>query len=245
MDAWLLRHTTACVAVLVEDAEAPRRTSTGMAFWKPGAERPGTWERRATHANTASALDRAGESLALDPGIGASTSALPVAGVREPFLYLVERHGVVIVVGHTGCGKTTRASGVAGADTELPQYLMAAGWAAEGRRIACTQPRRVAATSIAARVAEERGHHLGDDIGYAIRFEDCTHPTRTRLVYTTPGLLFRECLRDPLLSRYSVVLVDEAHERGAYTDMLLAVLKKCVGDCLAYTESAAADLNSA
>lgn len=84
----------------------------------------------------------------------------------------------------------------------------------------------MAASSVAARVADETHTCLGDVIGYAVRFEDCTHPTRTRVRYTTPGLLFRECLSDPLLSRYSVVLVDEAHERGAYTDLLMALLQK-------------------
>ncbi|WFD28908.1 RNA helicase [Malassezia nana] len=109
---------------------------------------------------------------------------------------------------------------------EIPQFLLEAGWAADQRQIVCTQPRRVAASSLAARVAEETHTCLGDVIGYAVRFEDCTHPTRTRVRFTTPGLLFRECLSDPLLSRYSVVLVDEAHERGAYTDLLIALLQK-------------------
>ena len=101
-----------------------------------------------------------------------------------------------------------------------------AGWAADGRQIVCTQPRRVAATSVAARVASETATKLGEEVGYAVRFEDCTHPVHTRLKYTTPGLLFRECMRDPLLSRYSVIMVDEAHERGVYTDLLVALLKK-------------------
>ena len=84
----------------------------------------------------------------------------------------------------------------------------------------------MAATSVAAHVAQERQVRLGEEVGYAIRFDEQVHPTRTRLRYTTPGMLFRECMRDPLLHRYSVVMVDEAHERGAYTDLLLAVLKK-------------------
>lgn len=63
-------------------------------------------------------------------------------------------------------------------------------------------------------------------MGYTIRFEDLSHPTRTRLKYMTDGMLFRECMRDPLLSKYSVIMVDEAHERGAYTDLLLGLLKK-------------------
>jgi ATP-dependent RNA helicase DDX35 len=82
--------------------------------------------------------------------------------------------------------------------------------------------RRHAAT----RAATEVGCPLGDEVGYTIRFEDLSHSTRTRIRYCTDGMLFRECMRDPLLSRYSVIMVDEAHERGAYTDMLLGLLKK-------------------
>jgi ATP-dependent RNA helicase DDX35 len=112
--------------------------------------------------------------------------------------------------------------------------------------IACTQPRRVAATSVATRVAQEVGTILGDEVGYTIRFEDLSSPTRTRIKYLTDGMLFREveyhvnasgkaianesvdyqCMLDPLLSKYSVVMVDEAHERSSYTDLLLGLLKK-------------------
>ncbi|WFD01046.1 RNA helicase [Malassezia yamatoensis] len=109
---------------------------------------------------------------------------------------------------------------------EIPQYLRNAGWASDGRQIVCTQPRRVAATSVAGRVASETRTKLGEEVGYTVRFEDCTHPVHTQLKYTTPGLLFRECMRDPLLTRYSVVMVDEAHERGVYTDLLVSLLKK-------------------
>lgn len=73
--------------------------------------------------------------------------------------------------------------------------------------MACTQPRRVAATSVATRVAEEVGSVLGDEVGYSIRFEDLSSPERTRIKYLTDGMLFRECMVDPLLSRYSVIMV--------------------------------------
>ena len=131
---------------------------------------------------------------------------------------MVERHAVLILVGHTGCGKTT----------QVPQYLYEAGWATprSGYQIACTQPRRLAATSVATRVAQEVGTPLGHEVGYSIRFENCAHPTHTRIKYLTDGALLRECMRDPLLTRYSVIMVDEAHERTASTDMLLGVLKK-------------------
>ena len=107
---------------------------------------------------------------------------------------------------------------------ELPQYLYEAGWAADGNIIACTQPRRVAATSVAGRVATEVGSILGDEVryssaryhictdewfevGYTIRFEDVSDKQRTRILYLTDGMLFRETLIDPLLSRYSVIMV--------------------------------------
>ena len=90
---------------------------------------------------------------------------------------------------------------------ELPQYLMEEGWATPPYTIACTQPRRVAATSIAQRVAQEVGSVLGDEVGYSIRFEDLSSKSRTRLKYLTDGMLFRETLMDPLLSKYSVIMV--------------------------------------
>jgi ATP-dependent RNA helicase DDX35 len=94
---------------------------------------------------------------------------------------------------------------------EIPQYLHEAGWASNNNVVACTQPRRVAATSVATRVAEEVGTVLGDEVGYAIRFEDLSSPTRTRIKYLTDGMLFRETMVDPLLSKYSVIMVSPVH----------------------------------
>jgi len=108
---------------------------------------------------------------------------------------------------------------------ELPQYLYETGWTSPGACIAITQPRRVAATTVAARVAEEMGCTLGEEVGYSIRFEDVTSP-KTRIKYLTDGMLLREALMDPLLRRYSVIMLDEAHERGLYTDILMGLLKK-------------------
>ncbi|TQB72386.1 hypothetical protein MPDQ_006872 [Monascus purpureus] len=122
---------------------------------------------------------------------------------------------VTYIVGQTGSGKTT----------QLPQYLDQAGWCADGKTIAVTQPRRVAATTIAARVAEEMRCKVGEDVGYSIRFEDLTS-SATRIKFLTDGMLLREALVDPLLSRYSVIMVDEAHERSLSTDVLLGILKK-------------------
>ncbi|KAI0216695.1 hypothetical protein L0F63_005559 [Massospora cicadina] len=140
---------------------------------------------------------------------------LPIVKHRDAILYSLERYATVVLVAPTGSGKST----------QLPQYLDAAGWTAEGRRVAITQPRRLAASTVATRVANEMGVELGRGVGYSVRFEDVTSPV-TRVQFITDGLLVRELYRDPLLSRYSVIIVDEAHERSLSTDLLLAVLKK-------------------
>ncbi|KAL3489776.1 P-loop containing nucleoside triphosphate hydrolase protein [Aspergillus germanicus] len=149
------------------------------------------------------------------PALYKPPSLLPIARHKKALLYLVETYPVTIVVGQTGSGKTT----------QLPQYLDQAGWCADGKAIAVTQPRRVAATTVAARVAEEMRCKLGEDVGYSIRFEDQTSAS-TRIKFLTDGMLLREALVDPLLSRYSVIMVDEAHERSLSTDILLGILKK-------------------
>ena len=101
--------------------------------------------------------------------------------------------------------------------------------------MACTQPRRVAATSIATRVAEEMDVELGGEVGYTIRFEDVSDPHRTVLKFLTDGMLLREAMSDPLLSRYAVIVLDEAHERTLATDvimgLLMEVLPKRTKDC--------------
>ena len=94
-------------------------------------------------------------------------------------------------------------------------------------RIAVTQPRRLAAISVAARVAQEVGCTLGGLVGYTIRFEDMSSP-QTHIKYMTDGILVRECMEDPLLRRYAVVILDEAHERSLETDILFCLLKRAV-----------------
>ncbi|CAK7273893.1 hypothetical protein SEPCBS57363_005881 [Sporothrix epigloea] len=154
-------------------------------------------------------------TAAFIPALHKPSALLPIAKHRDGILYLIETFPVVIVVGQTGSGKTT----------QIPQFLESAGWCAGGKVIAITQPRRVAATTVALRVAEEYGCELGKEVGYSIRFDDVTS-SATRIKFMTDGLLIREALVDPLLSRYSVIMVDEAHERSASTDILLGLLKK-------------------
>lgn len=138
---------------------------------------------------------------------------LPVYPYREELLKAVNDHQVLVIVGETGSGKTT----------QIPQYLHEAGYTKRGK-IGCTQPRRVAAMSVAARVSQEMGVKLGHEVGYSIRFEDCTSE-KTLLKYMTDGMLLREFLGEPDLASYSVVMVDEAHERTLSTDILFGLVK--------------------
>ena len=140
--------------------------------------------------------------------------SLPVFKLRSTFIKAVEDNQILIVVGDTGSGKTT----------QMTQYLAEEGFA-DRSMIGCTQPRRVAAMSVAKRVAEEVGCRLGQEVGYTIRFEDCSSPD-TKIKYMTDGMLLRECLIDSKLSKYSVIILDEAHERTMHTDVLFGLLKK-------------------
>ncbi|XP_077439594.1 putative ATP-dependent RNA helicase DHX35 isoform X1 [Vanacampus margaritifer] len=189
-------------------------TRSTMKFWKPGSVAPGISEER--ELNT----EISGSTAVFNPFISLSIEKqrqkLPVFKHRNNILYLVESFQTVIIVGETGCGKTT----------QIPQYLLEAGWAAEGRVIGVTQPRRVAAISVAGRVAEERAARLGHEVGYTIRFDDCSDPQATRIKFLTDGMLVREMMADPLLKKYSVLMLDEAHERTLYTDMAIGLLKK-------------------
>ena len=140
--------------------------------------------------------------------------SLPVFPYREDIIAAVNEYQVLIIVGETGSGKTT----------QIPQYLHEAGYTDGGKIVGCTQPRRVAAMSVAARVAQEVGCKLGNEVGYSIRFEDCTSE-RTVLKYMTDGMLLREFLGEPDLASYSAIILDEAHERTLHTDILFGLLK--------------------
>eukprot|EP00884_Botryococcus_braunii_P019060 jgi/Botrbrau1/5838/Bobra.0366s0019.1 len=139
--------------------------------------------------------------------------SLPIFRLREELIKAVQGNQVLVVIGETGSGKTT----------QMTQYLAEAGYTSKGK-IGCTQPRRVAAMSVAKRVAEEVGCRLGEEVGYAIRFEDCTSP-ETVIKYMTDGMLLREALLDESLTNYSVIMLDEAHERTIHTDVLFGLLK--------------------
>ena len=142
--------------------------------------------------------------------------SLPIYKLRSELVKAIHDNQVLIVVGETGSGKTT----------QITQYLAEEGYIARGK-IGCTQPRRVAAMSVAKRVAEEYGCRLGQEVGYTIRFEDCTSP-ETVIKYMTDGMLLRESLIDAEMSQYSVIMLDEAHERTVPTDVVFGLVKKAV-----------------
>lgn len=144
-------------------------------------------------------------------------TSLPIYHLKKELLDAIRDHQILIIIGDTGSGKTT----------QLTQYLHEAGYCHHGKIIGCTQPRRVAAMSVAKRVSEEFGCKLGDQVGYTIRFEDFSGP-RTLIKYMTDGMLLRECLVDPTLPAYSVIILDEAHERTIHTDVLFGLCKAAV-----------------
>lgn len=136
----------------------------------------------------------------------------------DEFLQLYQQSQILVFVGETGSGKTT----------QIPQFVLFDDLPQTQRKmVACTQPRRVAAMSVAQRVAAEMDVKLGEEVGYSIRFEDMTSP-KTLLKYMTDGMLLREAMNDHNLSRYSTIILDEAHERTMATDVLMGLLKEVV-----------------
>ncbi|MGH0134204.1 UNVERIFIED_CONTAM: hypothetical protein FKN15_054937 [Acipenser sinensis] len=138
---------------------------------------------------------------------------LPIYQAREQLINQLRQLHSAVLIGETGSGKTT----------QIPQYLFEAGIGRQGL-VAITQPRRVAAISLATRVSEEKRCQLGKLVGYTVRFEDVTS-AETKLKFMTDGMLLREAIGDPLLQRYTVVILDEAHERTVHTDVLFGVVK--------------------
>ena len=144
---------------------------------------------------------------------------LPVSDRRDDIAAAVRDHQVVVVAGETGSGKTT----------QLPKILLemgrGRGAAQGGKLIGHTQPRRIAARSVAERIAEELGTELGDVVGYQVRFTDRTSRA-SRVKLMTDGILLAELQRDRLLERYDTIIIDEAHERSLNIDFLLGYLKR-------------------
>lgn len=138
---------------------------------------------------------------------------LPISAQKDRIEQAVRTSQVVIVQGQTGSGKTT----------QIPKMLLEMGFGSRGKHIAHTQPRRIAARSVAERICEEIQTRLGDEIGYQVRFDDRSTPT-TRLCVMTDGILLAQIQRDPQLRRYDAIIIDEAHERSLNIDFLLGYL---------------------
>ena len=142
------------------------------------------------------------------------TKKLPITEYEKKILDKLKENRVFILVGETGCGKTT----------QIPQMLYKSGIAGD-KLIAVTQPRRVAAISVAERVAEEMGEEIGGVVGYQVRFEECVSP-KTKIKFMTDGMLLKECLTNKKLPAYGVIMLDEAHERTVHTDVLFGLMRE-------------------
>ncbi|MCP4114810.1 MAG: ATP-dependent RNA helicase HrpA [Desulfobacteraceae bacterium] len=141
---------------------------------------------------------------------------LPITGKKEEIIHALKHHRVVIISGETGSGKTT----------QIPKFCMAAGRGAAGK-IGCTQPRRIAAINVAARVAQELGQETGNAVGYKIRFDDKSSRNAVIKVMTD-GILLAETQKDPFLNEYDTIIVDEAHERSLNIDFTLGILRSLI-----------------
>ncbi|DAZ98952.1 TPA: hypothetical protein N0F65_000484 [Lagenidium giganteum] len=188
-------------------------------------------KRKSKFSDTPPSPERNGAALPAADGVNPLTGAkfserykkllatrqkLPVYGFLKEIQDAIAAHQVIVIEGETGSGKTT----------QIPQFLTQMQIpGTSGGMVACTQPRRVAAMSIAKRVAEEMDVKLGEQVGYTIRFEDVTSAS-TKLRFLTDGMLLQHAMSDPLLSKYSVILLDEAHERTLSTDILFGLLKE-------------------
>ncbi|KAL2312718.1 Pre-mRNA-splicing factor ATP-dependent RNA helicase-like protein cdc28 [Schizosaccharomyces pombe] len=150
----------------------------------------------------------------VEKSLESSRKSLPVYQYKDDLLKAINEYQVLLIVAETGSGKTT----------QLPQFLHEAGYTKGNKKICCTQPRRVAAMSVAARVAKEMDVRLGQEVGYSIRFENATSE-KTVIKYLTDGMLLREFLTEPDLASYSVIIIDEAHERTLHTDILFGLVK--------------------
>ena len=176
-------------------------------------------EEKEVSATTSGAEEKVDKEL-----IQKQRKSLPAFAVRHELLRTIAENQVTVVIGETGSGKTT----------QLTQFLLEDGFgsnlAKNGERlmIGCTQPRRVAAMSVAKRVSEEYGCKLGEEVGYSIRFEDVTTKEKTIIKYMTEGVLLREILMDANLEHYSCIIMDEAHERSLSTDVLLGLFRNLI-----------------
>jgi len=140
--------------------------------------------------------------------------SLPIKAYEEEIIDAVKKNKVILIAGDTGCGKST----------QVVQYLLESGYS----KIACTQPRRIACSSLARRVTYETQNIYGSEIAYQVRFDSSTKSSRTKVLFLTEGVLIRQFSSDPLLSNYDVIIIDEIHERHVTGDFLLEMLKQVI-----------------
>ncbi|XP_071572298.1 ATP-dependent RNA helicase DHX33 isoform X1 [Temnothorax nylanderi] len=199
------------------DPKIPKYNAMGKSS-KLAMKRPGTvvFRENSAKVQKTSEDSRVGNATNSDrTNVGWRRKSLPVYILRKRLLDEIRRHSTLIIIGETGSGKTT----------QIPQLLLQAGIAGSSGCIGITQPRRIAAVSVARRVAQEQGVKPGKLVGYCVRFEDCTS-SQTRIKYLTDGMMVREAMTDEILSDYSVVILDEAHERSVQTDVLFGVTRR-------------------
>ncbi len=181
--------------------------------WRGLSRRADEGKLAALRADIERSVARRRARAAAKPPIRLDES-LPISARGEDIVRLIREHQVVVIAGETGSGKTT----------QLPKLCLAAG-RGEAGMIGCTQPRRLAARSVARRVAEELGTPLGDLVGFQVRFNDQVSE-RSLVKFMTDGILLAETQGDPWLSAYDTLIIDEAHERSLNIDFLLGYLKR-------------------
>lgn len=192
---------------------------TADSFWKPGNEEPSV----SSFHEKSEVTGFDGQNFVFNPlnslPIIQQKIKLPVYKYKQMIQYLVENYQTLVLSGETGSGKST----------QVVQYLHEAGWTNKKFMIAVSQPRRVSAISIATRVSQEMVETYNVEsnfVGYSIRFQDSCVPEKTKIKFLTDGCLIKEIMADPLLNKYSVIVLDEVHERTVNTDFIIGSLKK-------------------
>ncbi|MFC5441494.1 ATP-dependent RNA helicase HrpA [Rhodanobacter ginsenosidimutans] len=195
------------------DTVASRDFGRLLGRWRTLSRKPDEHKVAALRADIERSAAKRRARVAAKPAIRLDES-LPISARGDDIVKLIREHQVVVIAGETGSGKTT----------QLPKLCLAAG-RGEAGMIGCTQPRRLAARSVARRVAEELGTPVGDIVGFQVRFNDQVSE-RSLIKFMTDGILLAETQGDPWLSAYDTLIIDEAHERSLNIDFLLGYLKQ-------------------
>jgi ATP-dependent helicase HrpA len=195
------------------DGASSRDFGRLLGRWRGLQRRPDENKLASLAADIEASAARRRARVAAKPVITLDES-LPITTRAEDIVELIRKHQVVVIAGETGSGKTT----------QLPKLCLAAG-RGEAGMIGCTQPRRLAARSVARRVAEELNTPLGEIVGFQVRFNDQVSE-RSLIKFMTDGILLAETQGDPWLSHYDTIIIDEAHERSLNIDFLLGYLKR-------------------